>query len=92
MFGLYVPNAFSPNRDGRNDRFRPLIYGEVTYYSLQIFNRFGQRIFSTTNPSSSWDGLVNGIEQNSGTYLFNIQYQLNGQSMMQQKGSFLLIR
>ncbi len=92
MFGLYVPNAFSPNRDGRNDLFRPLLYGEVTYYSLQIFNRFGQRIFSTNNPSSAWDGLVNGIEQNSGTYLFNIQYQLNGQSMMQHKGSFLLIR
>ncbi|GAB2674664.1 hypothetical protein GCM10027036_30300 [Flavihumibacter cheonanensis] len=92
MFGLYVPNAFTPNRDGRNDRFRPLLYGEVTYYSLQIFNRFGQKVFSTNNPSVGWDGSINGVEQNSGNYLFNIQYQLNGQSLQQKKGSFLLIR
>ncbi|HLA59091.1 MAG TPA: gliding motility-associated C-terminal domain-containing protein, partial [Puia sp.] len=43
VFGIFFPNAFSPNHDGHNDLFRPNAFGELTKYQLQIFNRWGQK-------------------------------------------------
>jgi len=54
---LYVPNAFSPNNDGVNDGFRPLgqAFG-ATDYLFQIFNRWGEVVFSSTDPDEYWIG------------------------------------
>jgi gliding motility-associated-like protein len=52
-----VPNAFTPNSDGRNDTFRPVVdYERVRMFSMVIYNRWGQQIFETTNPAEGWDG------------------------------------
>jgi len=57
---IYVPNAFSPAKiDGINDIFKPSVAG-VTEYKLEIFNRWGQKLFETEDPLKGWDGKVNG--------------------------------
>ncbi len=60
-FSLFAPNTFTPNDDGKNDNFKPLIVGmEVSEYQLLIFDRWGQIIFSNNNYSIGWDGRANG--------------------------------
>lgn len=54
-FGLYVPNAFTPNDDGMNDVFQPKGFGIVDY-QLQIFDRWGEKIFETNDFNEGWNG------------------------------------
>ena len=54
-FGIYFPNAFTPNKDGLNDIFRPVIIGRPTIYKLSIYNRWGQQIFETTDPGTGME-------------------------------------
>jgi len=52
----YVPNAFSPNNDGLNDLFKPVINCPVENYELSIYNRWGKEVFVSTDPSKNWNG------------------------------------
>jgi gliding motility-associated-like protein len=91
-FGIYFPNAFTPNKDGLNDIFRPVIIGRPTVYKLSIYNRWGQQIFETTDPAQGWNGIIKSREQESGTYIWTCTYQFNAQERMIKKGVFLLLR
>jgi gliding motility-associated-like protein len=55
-FGIFVPNAFTPNGDGVNDTFQPKGFG-IVKYELQIFDRWGEKIFETTEFEKGWDGI-----------------------------------
>jgi len=55
---IYIPNAFSPNGDGFNDVFKPVITGEPVEYSLKIFDRWGKIVFETTDQEKSWRGNI----------------------------------
>ncbi len=58
-FLLFIPNAFSPNGDGRNDMFAPAGPGiTIEYYEMRIYNRSGQLVFRTTDINTPWDGNV----------------------------------
>jgi gliding motility-associated-like protein len=70
-FSLYVPNSFSPNGDGINDEFLPVTRG-IKHYDLKIFNRWGQLVFSTTNPNISWKAIFNDEECKSDIYIWKI--------------------
>lgn len=62
-FAFYVPNAFTPNNDGKNDVFLPVGSAyDPTSYELWIFNRWGDLVFHTTNPKEGWDGSYQGSE------------------------------
>lgn len=76
---FYVPNSFTPNGDGTNDVFLPVITSGVDLgnYQLLIFNRWGQVVFSTTDPTMGWDG----------TYM-NIQEFLTGEDNFAQDGTY----
>lgn len=91
-FGIYFPNAFTPNSDGLNDIFRPAIIGRPTVYKLSIYNRWGQQIFETTDPVQGWNGMIKNREQESGTYIWTCMYQFNEQEKIIKKGVFLLLR
>jgi len=69
---IYVPNAFTPNGDGKNDRFRPMAVGiqEVQYF--RIYNRYGQLIFTSKDTFAGWDGRSNGKEQPADTYVWQV--------------------
>jgi gliding motility-associated-like protein len=68
-----VPNAFSPNGDGRNDCFGIKKWANVTVHEFSVFNRWGQLVFATKNPSVCWDGTVNGKQQDTGGYTYVIK-------------------
>lgn len=88
---LVMPNAFSPNGDGHNEVFRipPNTYINLNEFS--IFNRWGNKIFSTTNSGKGWDGTVNGKKQDAGMYIYIISgTDKNGKVLY--KGSFILVR
>ncbi len=89
---IYVPNSFTPNGDNANDLLKPIPVGLREFHYFNVFNRFGQLLFSTTNAGIGWDGKIQGKEQNSGTYVWiaeGIDYKGN---IIQQKGYSTLIR
>jgi gliding motility-associated-like protein len=89
---IYVPSAFTPNGDGRNDQFRIIAIGmkEVNYF--RIYNRYGQMIFSTSQASQGWDGSFNGKPAPSGTYVWMARgVDYTGQ-VHAKKGTITLIR
>jgi gliding motility-associated-like protein len=67
---IFVPNAFTPNGDGRNDLIRPIGAGVQKINYFRIFNRWGQMVFSTSVNGHGWDGTINGVPQNTGTYVW----------------------
>jgi gliding motility-associated-like protein len=70
---VYIPNAFTPNGDGTNDKF--IIKGTgIENYSIDIFDRWGTNIFSSTDINEGWDGTLSGKEK-SGNGIYN--YQIN---------------
>lgn len=70
---LYMPTAFSPNGDGRNDRFSPVDFGQNDLEELRIYNRWGELIFKTNDFERGWDGTFQGVPQEVGTYAYIVQ-------------------
>ena len=68
-----VPNAFTPNGDGHNDCFGVQRWGDVQLEQMEIYNRWGLRVFSTRNPSDCWDGTYHGQPQPTGGYPYVIR-------------------
>jgi gliding motility-associated-like protein len=91
-YGIYFPNAFTPNKDGHNDLFRPVVIGNPIVYHFSIFNRLGQRIFDSSDPKKGWDGRFGGRDQESGGYVWICNYQFGGEAEKKGKGNFVLIR
>ncbi|MDE3248074.1 MAG: gliding motility-associated C-terminal domain-containing protein [Bacteroidota bacterium] len=87
-----VPNAFSPNGDGINDRFGILQLDNYKVEDFSIYSRFGQRVFNTRNKYASWDGNVNGNPQSAGTYVYQIRLRSATGRLIEQRGSLLLLR
>jgi gliding motility-associated-like protein len=90
--GFFIPNAFSPNNDGQNDFFKPVIGGILKLYQFNIYNRWGQLVFSTNLVNEGWDGKYKGVLQDSNLFIWTCYYQLPEGAPQQAKGSFLLIR
>jgi len=90
--GIFIPNAFTPNNDQLNDQFRALVYGKVISFRLQVYNRFGELVFSTTDPRQGWDGLWKGKTSPSGNFVWQCSYHLEGSEPTSQKGTVMLIR
>jgi len=91
LFTFYIPNAFSPNNDGVNDFF----YGQgenISQYNMQVFDRWGERIFETDNPTTSWDGTYQGKHVEMGQYVYKF-YILDWQGHDHEYiGSVMLLR
>jgi gliding motility-associated-like protein len=90
-----IPNAFTPNGDGVNDYFFPrqLLSHRLTQFSMQLFNRWGQKVFETTATNGrGWDGQLNGKNQPEGVYLYLIEAEIDGQHIEKYQGNVTLIR
>ncbi len=74
-----LPNVFTPNGDGANDRFVPLRGVRfVSSIYLEVFNRWGNKVFETTDPEINWDGPANDSAVGDGVYFYTCQvYQIN---------------
>jgi len=77
--GIFFPNVFSPNADGLNDIFRPVVFSPVSDYNLKIYNRFGFLLFESVSPGLGWDGTYHHQEQNQDGYVYCYRYTINGQ-------------
>lgn len=96
LLEVFIPNAFTPNMDGLNDVFKPVISGgEIVFYELVIIDRTGKEAFSSKDPSKVWDGTTPGSNYTSSPSLFvyflkvkavnNLEYQT-------YKGHVVMIR
>ena len=89
---LYIPNAFTPNGDGKNDVLRVFPVGMKTFKVLIIYNRYGEVIYKTTDHTLGWDGTYRGMLQSTGTYIAVAQaLDYKGRPML-QKVAVTLIR
>ncbi|HXC06466.1 MAG TPA: gliding motility-associated C-terminal domain-containing protein, partial [Bacteroidia bacterium] len=88
---VYVPNFFSPNGDGKNDRL--CIYGNcIQTLQFRIYDRWGEQVFETKNALVCWDGTFRGQNMNSAVFVYYLQAVLiNGQTVT-QKGNITLLR
>ena len=92
MTGFYVPSAFTPNGDGKNDVLRPLLFGNVKKFQFTVYNRWGQIIYQTAELNKGWNGNYAGSNQDSNVFVWTCTYQLEGQEIKTEKGSVVLIR
>lgn len=90
--GIYVPTAFTPNNDGKNDNIKPFFGIKFTLKEFSIFNRWGEKVFSTSRRGEGWTGKINGIEQNPGVYVWILKYVDDKGMATERKGTFILIR
>lgn len=89
---LLLPNAFTPNADGLNDVFRVKNPHGLQSFRMQVFNRWGQTVFASTNPGQGWDGSYRGLLQPSGNYLYFVEAVDQEGKKVQLKGNVVLIR
>ena len=90
---IKVPGAFSPNGDGVNDKLMALNADLATNFSLKVYNRFGQLLFSTTNPLDGWDGSYKGVKAEMGTYIWILSYiDADTHKPVMANGSSILLR
>jgi len=88
---IYIPNAFTPNGDGRNDIL--LVYGyTIQNMRFMIFNQWGEKIFESNNQSAGWNGTYKGKPQPSGVYMYVCQLTLRDGTTEIKKGSINLVR
>ncbi|PZF74845.1 Ig-like domain-containing protein [Taibaiella soli] len=88
---IYFPDAFTPNKDGKNDLFRPITIGHHEISSFRVVNRYGQVVFETADEERGWDGSFGGVDQPIGTYYYYIKYKCDGK-YIEEKGEITLVR
>lgn len=91
-YGVYVPNAFTPNGDGHNDVFRALFFNPPDRFMMQVFSRDGLEVFATMNPTQGWDGSFDNIRQPAGTYIWVIRYTDAKGKSSSLTGAVVLVR
>ena len=89
---VYVPNAFTPNDDGTNDLFRPILVGLTSLNYFRIYNRYGELLFETTNINKGWDGTFKGKKQAMANYIWTLSAKDTSGKMKEIKGNILLLR
>lgn len=88
---IFVPNAFTPNGDGVNDElYLYTLYADDIYFA--IFNRWGEKVFETTNKNRGWDGTFKGRESDPGVFDYYLEVRCYNQEFFKKKGNITLIR
>jgi gliding motility-associated-like protein len=93
---LALPNAFTPNGDGKNDFFRIVTDNpNIRIRNFSVFNRFGQRVYRSAGDKRGWDGTYLGMPADLGAYFWQISYTVDGDradASYYQKGDVLLLK
>lgn len=94
VFLIYVPNAFTPEGDGTNEIFLPILQGEDPFsYELFIFNRWGEVIFQSNNKQIGWDGTHKGMKSKEDVYVWKIRVKKKAvEEHLQYIGHVTLLR
>ena len=90
---VFIPNSFNPNSDVLENRtWRPKqVYVESGTYSLEIFDRWGNKVFSTSEELKGWDGTIDGTKAAEGSYIYQLNYRSKQGEPVELRGTLLLI-
>jgi gliding motility-associated-like protein len=87
---IFVPDAFSPNNDGNNDKL--YVRGSIKDFTFSVFNRWGEVVFRTQNQSSGWDGLFRGQELGAGVFVYYLSGVDAAGNTINKKGNITLVK
>jgi gliding motility-associated-like protein len=86
-----VPMAFSPNGDGNND----ILYvygGQIESLSFDVYDRWGERVFTSSSLDDGWDGYFNGKKASSGVYVYKMRAVFTDGNLVNKTGNITLVR
>ena len=89
---IFIPSSFTPNKDGRNETFGPEALAPVKEYYFAVFNRWGEKIFETTDPGKQWDGTFMGQQVMQGNYMYMINLVFQNETRYKSDGQVLLLK
>ena len=89
---IFIPNAFTPNGDGKNDMFQISAFGNYKLLRLFIYNRNGQLVFKAIDTFNGWDGTFKGMPQASGVFVYYLELKSPIGKKISRRGTVLLIR
>jgi len=89
---IYIPNAFSPNGDGINDEWTVYPASDPVRMEVQIYDRWGSRVFESSTPDFDWDGTFRGEESPPGVYVFRLTVEFSDGHEEVMSGDFVLVR
>ncbi len=92
---VFIPNAFTPDGDGINDRFAAQVDGDVLTWEFQVFNRWGSCIFSSNSASEAWNGTFGGTDAPVGVYVWRLHFTaVSDEGVVQERhsGNVTLVR
>ena len=89
---IYVPKVFTPNNDGHNDVVKPIVVGITTFHYFNIYNRWGNLVFTTKDPNAGWDGKFKGVLQPVETYLWIAEGLDKDKKKITRRGMISLVR
>lgn len=92
---INIPNVFTPNGDGNGDYFLPrqLLSSNLTEFEMQVYNRWGEKVFETTsNNGRGWDGKLGGTDQPTGVYIYSIKATFTNGTTERYQGNVTLLR
>jgi gliding motility-associated-like protein len=89
---IYVPSGFTPNNDGLNDWIAPIPVGIKEFRFFRIFNRWGQLVYTTSNPYRGWDGKINGVLQGNNSFVWMAEAVDFKGNVITRKGVVTLMR
>jgi gliding motility-associated-like protein len=88
---IFIPNAFRP--EGSNGVFLPVgSFVDISEYEFSVFNRWGLKVFSTTELNEGWDGTMGGTKNELGVYVYLLRYKSSRGEYFEQNGTVTLIR
>jgi gliding motility-associated-like protein len=90
---LDMPNAFSPNGDKLNDTFNPVTFPEkIKFFSIYIYDRWGQQVFFSNNVLKGWDGTIKGSPAQLGSYSYVLKYGNPSGAVREKRGMVVVVR
>ena len=88
---LYIPNAFTPNQDTRNDEWKVFSKG-VKFFEAKIFNRWGELVYQSNDINQGWDGTFKGSPVSLGVYPYEIQITFLDNEVVNNKGTITILK
>jgi gliding motility-associated-like protein len=88
---LQIPNVFTPNGDGIHDEFR-VAFRSLKTFQMQVYNRWGNKVYESTNPQKGWDGYIGNKKAVSGAYFYVIKAEGTDGKKYYRRGDINLIR
>jgi gliding motility-associated-like protein len=90
---VFIPNSFNPNSENiENNIWKPVhLYVEESSYSLEIYDRWGNKVFGTNDETKGWDGKVSGEYAPVGAYIYQLKYRSKQGEPVEKRGSITLM-